>query len=435
MIIIRIVVKFGGTSIQNIERIEKATQSIIKKIRAGNEILVVVSAMGDTTDELINLLDGVTKSGYEGQDYTEFVSFGERMSAQLISTALKVKGIKARVFEPTSADFPLITDSLNLLEANILPERSKEQCQKYIEPLLKEGIVPVICGFLGRSAEGGGITCLGRGGSDISAFALGNFVQADEVIIVTDTSGVASADPRLIKKVQTLPRISVEEMGILAEGGARVLHPRALYFKEGNMKAKIINFENGDLDSDGTELEGSFNSGIEIFPEKLCLLTMVGEKILETPGLLKEIISPLARHKISIQGIGTGERYIGIYLLEQYAKKAYDLVHPIILKNNYLKSVSLKTNIALLILSNRNFIETPGVIERVTRPLAENHINILEISTMKADILLFVDWPYKDIVYKLVSNSLAKMENNVNSNINSNLNEDITGENIPINIP
>jgi aspartate kinase len=86
-----------------------------------------------------------------------------------------------------------------------------------------------------------------------------------------------------------------------------------------------------------------------------------------------------------------------------------------------------------VILSNRNFIETPGVIERVTRPLAENHINILEISTMKADILLFVDWPYKDIVYKLVSNSLAKMENN--NIINNNNNEEIAEENISRNIP
>jgi aspartate kinase len=409
-IIIRVVVKFGGTSIQNTERIEKAIQSVIKKLRNGNEVLVVVSAMGDTTDYLISLLSGVTKSGYDRQDYSEFVSFGERMSARLMFTALKANGIKAFVFDPIRADFPLITDAENLMEANIILEKSKEQCQKYMEPLLKEGIVPVICGFLGRSIDGGSITCLGRGGSDITAFALGSFINADEVIIVTDTSGVASADPRLIKKVKTLPRITVEEMGILAEGGAKVLHPRALYFKEGKMKAKIINFQNGDLDSNGTEIEGSFTSIIEIFPDKLCLLTVIGTQILETPGLLKEIITPLAKHRISIQGIATGRSYIGIYLLEQYAKKAYDLVHPIILKNDFLKSVSLKKDIALLVLSSRNFIETPGIIERITRPLAQNHINILEISTMKTDILLFVDWQNKDIVYKLISSSLVQMD-------------------------
>lgn len=409
MITIRIVVKFGGTSIQDVARIEKATQSVIKKIREGNEVLIVVSAMGDTTDHLISLLDGATRSSYDKQDYNEFVSFGERMSAQLVSTALKAKGIKSYVFDPFKDDFPLLTDAENLMEANILAEKSKEQCIRYIEPLLKEGIVPVVCGFLGRSVIDGRVTCLGRGGSDITAFALGNFINTDEVIIVTDTSGVASADPRLIKKVKTLPKISVEEMGILAEGGAQVLHPKALYFKKKNMKAKIINFRNGDLDADGTEIEGSFSSIIEILPEKLCLLTVIGNKILETHGLLKEIITPLAKHKISIQGIATGKSYIGIYLLQQHAKKAYDLVHPIILKNDFLKSVSLKKDIALLILSSRSFIETPGVIEKIVQPIAQNHINILEISTMKTDILLFIDWHNKDIVCELVGNSLAQL--------------------------
>ncbi|HNR65785.1 MAG TPA: ACT domain-containing protein, partial [Atribacterota bacterium] len=294
----------------------------------------------------------------------------------------------------------------NLIEANILLEESREQCQKYIEPLLKEGVIPIVCGFLGRSNKGGSITTLGRGGSDISAFALGKIINADEVIIVTDTAGVASADPRLVKDTRILPKISVEEMGIMADGGAKVLHPRALHFKEENMKARIINFQKGDLDSEGTEIEGRFLSKMEIFPEKLCLLTVVGNQILETPGLLKEIITPLAEKNISIQGVGTGRNYIGLYLLEQNARMAYDLIHPIILKNHSLKSVSLKKDIALLILNSRKFIDTPGIIERITRPLAENKINIIEISTMKTDILLFVDWHNKDTIYKLINNSL-----------------------------
>ncbi len=406
MIIIRVVVKFGGTSIQNTERIGKATQSIIKKIKGGNEVLVVVSAMGDTTDHLISLLDGVTRTSYDMNDYSNFVSFGERMSAQLLSTSLKANGVKSCSFDPTRENFPIITNSENLLEADINSIKSKEQCQLYIEPLLKEGVVPVVCGFLGRNEKTGKITCLGRGGSDISAFALGNFIHADEVIIVTDASGVASADPRLIKKVETLPKISVQEMGILAESGAQVLHPRALYFKEGRMRAKIIHFQNGDLDSSGTEIEGAFSSSIDVFQEKLCLLTVVGEQILDTPGLLKEIISPLSKHKISIHGIAMGLQYIGIYLLEEYSKKAYGLVHPIILKNAHFKSVTLKMNIALIVLSSRDFIETPGIIEKISRPLAENHINILEMTTIKTDILMFVSWQNKDIAYQLIKDSL-----------------------------
>ena len=407
--IIRIVVKFGGTSILNAERIEKAAESIIKKLKEGNEVLVVVSAMGSTTDELISLLNAVTNSIYDSQDYNEYISFGERMSAKLMSSTLKAKGARAYFFDPFKKDFPIITDAENLKEARILVPESKEQCQKYLEPLLKEKVVPVVCGFLGRSIVDGNVTCLGRGGSDVTAFALGNFLKADEVIIVTDTEGVASADPRLVKEARTLPMISVEEMGILADSGAKVLHPRALNYKDKKTKAKIINFQSGNLDSPGTEIVGSFTDAdnVTVFPEKLCLLTVVGEKILETPGLLKEVITPLSKSEISIQGVGTGKQYIGIYLLEQNAEKAYDLIHPVILQCNFLKSVSLKKNIALLMLSGRDFIETPGIIEKITRPLAENHINILEMSTMKTDILLFVDWAYKDAVYRLISDSLS----------------------------
>jgi len=408
VIAIRIVVKFGGTSIQNSERINEAVQSIAKKINEGIEIIVVVSAMGDTTDRLISLLSDSTKSSFEQKDYADFISFGERMSAQLFASSLKANGMKAVAFDPSKEEFPIITDS-DYLEAGILSEQSKKQCRQYLEPLLEQRVIPVVCGFLGRNNQDGQITSLGRGGSDVTAFALANFIHADEVIIVTDALGVSSADPRIIKKVETLPRISVEEMGILAEGGAKVLHPRALKYKKSKMKAKIIHFQNGDLDSPGTEIEGSYSSKVNIFQEKLCLLTIIGEQILQTPGILKEIIIPLSKYEISIQSIAMGLQYIGIYVSEKYCKKAYDLVHYSVLKNEKLKSVTSKKDIALIVVSSRHFIETPGIIERITRPLAENNINILEMTTIKTDILIFVSWCNKDIVYQLVSHSLGEI--------------------------
>lgn len=409
MIIIRIVVKFGGTSIRDIDRIEKATNSIAKKVKEGHEVLVVVSAMGDTTDNLISLLEGVTKSGYDMNDYAQFVSFGERMSAQLVAASLRAQEIQSRPFDPSRDDFPIITNNKNLLEADILSKQSKEQCQTYLEPLLQKGIVPVVCGFLGRSEKDNIITCLGRSGSDITAFALGDFIKADEVIIVTDASGVASADPRLVKKVEMLPKISVEEMGILAESGAKVLHPRALKYKNKNMRSKIIHFQNGDLDSPGTEIEGSFSSKVDIFQDKLCLLTIVGDSILETPGILRDIITPLSKNNISIQSIAIGIQYIGIYVSEKYSKKAYDLIHLSVLKNEKLKSVTSKEDIALIVVSSRDFIDTPGIIEKITRPLAENNINILEMVTIKTDILIFVSWNNKDKVYQLIRQTLGEI--------------------------
>ena len=131
MIVIRIVVKFGGTSIQNPERINEAVQSIANKINKDMEILVVVSAMGDTTDRLIFLLSDSTKSNFKQKDYADFISFGERMSAQLFASSLKANGIKAVAFDPSKEEFPIITDS-DYLEAGILSEQSKRQCRQYL---------------------------------------------------------------------------------------------------------------------------------------------------------------------------------------------------------------------------------------------------------------------------------------------------------------
>ncbi|GAI40967.1 unnamed protein product, partial [marine sediment metagenome] len=268
-----------------------------------------------------------------------------------------------------------ITDE-NFNQAKILSTESKEKCQKIIEPLFKKGTIPIVCGFLGKSYEDGSITTLGRGGSDITAFALGNFLEADEVIIVTDAVGVLSADPRIIKKPVTLKKISVEEMGILAEGGAKVLHPQALKYKTDKMKAKIIHFQNGNLEAKGTEIIGAFKSKLILFKEKLTMLTVLGTEIFNTPGLLKKIISPISDNHISLYGVSIGTKHIGIYVMENYDQQSYDLIHPIVIEDERLRSVTLKKDVALIIARSRDFIETPGIIERITRPLAENNINI-----------------------------------------------------------
>jgi len=404
----KIVVKFGGTSVQDPERIKKAAQSIIQQSKKGHEIVVVVSAMGSTTDILTSLLKDSAKNRIEDKDYADFVSMGERISARLLSTTIKSMGSLPKCLDPADNDFPIITDS-NFNQAKILSSESKEKCQKIIEPLLKKGIIPIVCGFLGKSCEDGSITTLGRGGSDITAFALGNFLEADEVIIVTDAVGVLSADPRIIKEPVTLKKISVEEMGILAEGGAKILHPQALKYKTDKMKAKIIHFRNGNLSAEGTEIIGAFKSKLSLFKEKLTMVTVLGTEIFNTPGLLKKIISPISDNHICLYGVSIGTKHIGIYVMENYTQQSYDLIHPIVIEDERLKSVTLKKDIALIIARSRDFIETPGIIERITRPLAENNINIIEMTTIKTDILIFLEWKDREFAYKIINKSLEEV--------------------------
>lgn len=403
----RIIVKFGGTSVQNPERVKKAAMSIIQQVKKGYETVVVVSAMGNTTNTLTSLLKDSTKEKIEDKDYADFVSMGERISARILSATIKSMGFSSQYFDPADEKFPIITDN-NFNDAKILPEESKEKCQDNLIPLLRKGIIPIICGFLGRNHEDGNITTLGRGGSDITAFALGNFLDAEEVVIVTDAAGVLSADPRIIEKPVTLKKISVEEMGILAEGGAKVLHPRALKYKTDKMKAKIIHFQNGNLDEAGTEIIGAFKSKLILSEKKLTMLTILGIDIFNTPGILKKIISPISEEGISLYGISIGTQHVGLYILEKFSQKSYDLIHPIIIGNKNLKSVTLKKEIALIIARSRDFIETPGIIERITRPLAENSINIIEMSTIKTDILIFLDWNDREFAYSIINKSLGE---------------------------
>jgi aspartate kinase len=403
----RIVVKFGGTSVQDPERIKKAAQSIIQQAKKGDEIVVVVSAMGNTTDILTSLLKDSAKDHIEDRDYADFISMGERISARILAATIKSMGFSSIYFDPAGENFPIITDS-NFNQAKILSPESKEKCQKNIEPLLRKRAIPIICGFLGRSFKDGGITTLGRGGSDITAFALGNFLEADEVIIVTDAVGVLSADPRIIKEPVTLKKISVEEMGILAEGGAKVLHPQALKYKTDKMKAKIIHFQNGNLSAEGTEVIGAFKSKLILFKEKLTMLTILGTDIFNTPGLLKKIISPISDNNISLYGISIGTKHIGIYVMENYTQESYDLIHPVVIKDEKLKSITLKKDIVLIIVRSRDFIETPGIIERITHPLAKNSINIIEMTTIKTDILIFLEWKDREFAYKIINKSLEE---------------------------
>jgi len=367
----------------------------------------VVSAMGNTTDTLTSLLKNSVKDRIEDRDYADFVSMGERISARILSATIKSMGFTSKYFDPADDNFPIITDS-NFNQAKILSPESKEKCQKIIEPLLKKGIIPIVCGFLGKNCEDGSITTLGRGGSDITAFALGNFLQADEVIIVTDAVGVLSADPRIIKKPVTLKEISVEEMGILAEGGAKVLHPQALKYKTDQMKAKIIHFQNGDLETEGTEITGAFKSKLTLFKEKLTMLTILGSEIFDTPGLLKKIISPISDNLISLYGVSIGTKHIGIYVIQNYAQKSYDLIHPVVIEDERLKSVTLKKDIALIIVRSRDFIETPGIIQQITQPLANKDINIIEMTTIQTDILIFLDWKDREFAFQIINKSLAE---------------------------
>ncbi len=402
-----IVAKFGGTSIGNGQRIRKAAQSVVNEYRKGNKIVVVVSAINKTTDDLIAIADESVGKEITEKQLAEILSMGERTSIRVFSSVVESLGVKSEFIDPTHELWPVITDS-NYSKAKIDYKITEEKAQGLLK-LLDEGIIPIVCGFLGKT-EDGEITTLGRGGSDVTAFLLGHCLEADNVIIVTDVNGVMSTDPNKIEEAEKLDYISVEEMRDLATHGAQVLHPHALIYKDPNINAKIISFEKGDLSDPGTTIVGPFedsmHKSVTMHPEPISVVAVVGEDMLYQVGLLSKITTVIYNAGINIYGISAGQNSITAFLDKDDADKAYHLLHQLVIEEEGLSSISLGRDIAMLIMNSPEFIDTPGIISIITTPLRENNLNIVEISSSQTAVVVFVDWEDGKTAYNLIKEVL-----------------------------
>ena len=216
-----VVQKYGGSSVADAEGIKRVAKRIVASKRAGNQVVVVVSAMGDTTDELTDLANQVTPAP-PGRELDMLLTSGERISMALLAMAIATLGMEARSF--TGSQAGVITDAVHgkARIIDVTPGR--------IATALAEGAIPIVAGFQGVSQTTKDITTLGRGGSDTTAVALAAALHADVCEIYTDVDGVFTEDPRVVPGARRIPRIGYEEMLELAAGGAMVLIPRCVEY-------------------------------------------------------------------------------------------------------------------------------------------------------------------------------------------------------------
>jgi aspartate kinase len=216
-----IVQKFGGSSVGDAEKIKHVAKRVIETQKAGNQVVVVVSAMGDTTDELMDLANQVTDNP-SPRELDMLLTAGERISMALLALAINAAGAQSRSF--TGSQAGIVTDSKhgNARIAEVTPDRIREA--------LDEGDIAIVAGFQGFNRETRDITTLGRGGSDTTAVALAAALNADVCEIYSDVDGVYTADPRQIPAARKLDYIDVESMLELAAAGAKILHIRAVEF-------------------------------------------------------------------------------------------------------------------------------------------------------------------------------------------------------------
>jgi aspartate kinase len=402
-----IVAKFGGTSIGNGERIRKAAESVVKEYMKGKKVVVVVSAMNKTTDEILKTVDDAIGESITEKQLADIVAMGEITSVRMFASTIESLGVKSEYLDPNMDIWPIITDS-NYLNAKVNFELTKAKISELIK-VLDQGIIPVLCGFLGKD-EDGTLTTLGRGGSDITAFLLGHCLKAEQVIIVTDVGGVMSTDPNRLQSAKKLDKISVEEMRDLATHGAKVLHPHALRYKDPLINAKIIGFEHGDLSAIGTEIIGPAGNHMlkttALNVDPISVIAVVGEEILTKTGVLSELTDALAKNKINIYGISTGQNSVTLFIDKSLVDNAHEILHEVVVKNDDLSSLSVGSDIAMITVASQDFIDTPGIITRVTEPLRKQKINIVEISSSQTSVVIFVEWIDGKRAYELVRSVL-----------------------------
>lgn len=402
-----LVAKFGGTSVGNGKRIRQAAQSVVDEYMKGKKVVVVVSAINKTTDELTTITEDAMGDEAAARARAEILSMGERTSIRVMSSVIESLGVKSEYIDPEHELWPVLTDNIPL-GAEINFEESEAKAQGLFK-LLEDGVIPVICGFLGKD-ENGNITTLGRGGSDITAFFLGHALKAKEVIIVTDVDGVMSTDPRKIADAIKLDQISVEEMRDLATHGAQVLHPHALKYKDPNIGAKIISFEKECLADEGTAIVGPYedstNDLVDLHPEPITAVAMVGEDLLNNVGLIAKITAVVAGVGVNIYGISAGQNSITTFLNKADAEVVYPLLHDVVIEEDCLSSISLGGDIGMLTMVSPDFIDTPGIISIITSPLKDNDINIIEISSSQTSVVLYVEWKDSRKAYDLIKEVL-----------------------------
>ena len=383
-----IVQKFGGSSVADAEGMKRVAARIIATKKDGNQVVVVVSAMGDTTDELIDLAKAITPIP-TGRELDMLLTAGERISMSLLAMAISNLGHEARSF--TGSQAGVITDSSHgrARIIDVTPGR--------IQSALDEGAIAIVAGFQGISQDTKDVTTLGRGGSDTTAVALAAALDADVCEIYTDVDGIFSADPRTVPSARKLKTVTYEEMLELAAAGAKVLHLRCVeYARRYNMPIHVRSSFSPNEGTwvvenhpEGGNMEQAMISGIA-HDKSEAKITIVG--VPDRTGVAARIFQAIADADINIDMIvqnvsaaATGLTDISFTVPKAEGANATTTLQRIQGEVGYV-SIQYDDSIGKLSLIGAGMRSHPGVTATFFAAMAEAGINIEMISTSEIRI-------------------------------------------------
>ncbi|MEM2881921.1 MAG: aspartate kinase [Candidatus Bathyarchaeia archaeon] len=440
----RVIVKFGGTSLSDGKRIRSAAELIKKYKGRIEEIAVVASAMGGVTDELIRaaerakagdrayvegFLEGFSRRHLDAieeaisdqrlradlaervradvadlgraligvsylseltprsRDY--ILSFGERLSTRILCGALQDLGMRAEYF--TGFEAGIITDA-NFGEAAPIFELAGERVREALDGRLRSGSIPVVTGFIGGTAEGI-VTTLGRGGSDYTATILGALLNADEVWLMTDVNGLMTADPKIVPSAKTIGRISYSEAAEMAFFGAKSLHPRALEpVSEKGIPLRIRNtFDpegEGTLITKGGEERGDKVVKAVTLIRNVSLITVGGAGIVGAPGAAAKILKVLGDNRINVLMISqsSSEYNISFVIPRASSKGAVSALRRELKDEGLVREVTSEDDVCVVAAVGAGMRGTPGVAARVFTAVAKKGINVRMIAQGSSEL-------------------------------------------------
>ena len=405
----KIVVKFGGSSLADHERLSKAVASVVDEAKRGTRIAVVVSAMGKTTDVLMSTAKNTSNGKLQKHELDDILSMGERTSVRIFSAALRNSGIESRYFDPHDNDWPIVTDA-SFSNANPLLGECKTRIAQWVLPIIEKGTVPVIAGFIGKTIDGK-ITTLGRGGSDTTAFILAEALGADEIVLVTDADGIMSGDPKVVANPRRLAEIEVNTLVGLADSGAKFIHSKALKYKPANIPVRVINHAYGDLTREGTIIKGALMTELDVnmaYPSQIAEITIVGNRISENSWIVQELVEE-AKKNATLLGMSMNTNSAILYVSEEKnIETLVNQVHKTVLNSPETKAMAVKKGLVFLKISGVGLEETHGIIGKISETLRLNNINISGILTIASSIFVFVDWNERENALKLIKKALKR---------------------------
>ena len=394
----RLILKFGGTSVADVERIERAAATIKSEVDAGNEVAVVVSAMGNTTDELVALADTLLPGQIDDGEYDIVVAAGEQISAGLVARALKNIGVPARSW--LSWQLP-INGVGSPARARIESIETDEITKGF-----GRGEVAIVPGYQ-VLLEDGRLSTMGRGGSDTSAVALAGALNADRCDIYTDVEGVFTTDPRLVAKARKLDRITYEEMLEMASQGAKVLQTRsvALAMKLGvplHVRSSFTGAPGTLVSEEENGLEDELVSGIAYSRDE-AKITLV--QVADRPGVAAGIFGPLADADVNVdmivQNVSEDGKFTDLTFTvgQEDVDRAVKVVGTALNDVKYAR-VESDPSVAKISVIGVGMRSHAGVAHRMFQALADKAINIQIISTSEIKVSVLIAEEYTELALR-----------------------------------